>query len=385
MILKQQFSTFGRNIALVLLLLISSVSFASAEEATHHEEEEFSVGDMILDHVMDAHDWHIADWKGKAISIPLPIIIYDKEEGKLHAFMSSKFHHGHDSYKGFKLTTKPETISVMDAETNMLVEKTIAKNKIVPVVEGSMDIDASKAMPLDFSITKSVTGIFVSAVLLLLIFISVGRAYKRRPDEAPKGLQGAIEPLIVFIRDDVAKSAIGVKHYARFMPFLLTVFFFIFISNLTGLIPIFPGGAPVTNSVSVTLVLALATFILTSINGTKAYWGHMINMPGVPWWLKFPIPLMPLVEILGMFTKPFVLMVRLFANILAGHIVILGFVSLVFIFGAINQWAGLGASVLSVSFSLFISMLELLVAFIQAYVFTLLSAVYLGMALDEGH
>lgn len=395
MILKTQFLAFKRNLVFALLLLFTTVSFANADEAVHHEEatEEFSVGDMILDHVMDAHDWHILDWKGKAVSIPLPIIIYDKEAGSLLTFMSSKFHHGHDSYKGFKLTTEEEIIPNIDdkgfqkedEETGELLFVTIGKNKIVPVVEGTMNIDATKSRPLDLSITKTVAGIFISAIILLLIFISVGRAYKKRPDEAPKGLQGAVEPLVVFIRDDVAKSAIGIKHHQRFMPFLLTVFFFIFVNNLTGLIPIFPGGAPVTNSVSVTLVLALATFILTTINGSKAYWTHMINMPGVPWWLKFPIPLMPIVEIIGMFTKPFVLMIRLFANILAGHIVILGFVSLVFIFGAINQWAGIGASVLSVSFGLFISVLELLVAFIQAYVFTLLSAVYIGMALDEGH
>jgi F-type H+-transporting ATPase subunit a len=169
------------------------------------------------------------------------------------------------------------------------------------------------------------------------------------------------------------------------MPFLLTVFFFIFFNNLLGLIPIFPGGANVTGNIAVTMVLALFTFVITTFSGNKAYWKHVINAPGVPWWLKFPVPLMPIVEIMGLFTKPFVLMVRLFANISAGHIIILGFMSLIFIFGNITPAAGFGASVISVAFGIFMSLLELLVAFIQAFVFTLLSALYFGMATEEHH
>jgi len=224
-----------------------------------------------------------------------------------------------------------------------------------------------------------------SAFLLILIFVSIAQSYKKRKDQAPKGLQSMLEPLILFIRDDVAKSAIGSKEYMRFMPFLLTVFFFIFLNNLMGIIPIFPGGSNVTGNIGITMVLAVFTFVITSFNGSKSYWTHMINMPGVPWWLKFPIPLMPIVEIMGVFTKPFVLMVRLFANMLAGHIVVLGFMSMIFIFGAINEYMGLGVSVVSVAFSVFLSLLELLVAFIQAYVFTLLSSIYIGMALEKHH
>ena len=198
-------------------------------------------------------------------------------------------------------------------------------------------------------------------------------------------MQNLLEPIILFIRDDIARPSIGEHKYERFMPFLLTVFFFIWFNNMIGLIPIFPGGANVTGSISVTMVLALFTFVITTISGNRNYWQHIFNMPGVPWWVKFPVPLMPVIEIIGMMTKPFVLMVRLFANITAGHIIVLGFFSLIFIFGQMSVGLGLGVSVLSLAFTIFMTMLELLVALIQAYVFTLLSAIYFGMATEEHH
>jgi len=193
-----------------------------------------------------------------------------------------------------------------------------------------------------------------------------------------------VEPVILFVRDDIARPAIGHK-YKRFMPYLLTLFFFILVNNLMGLIPFFPFGANVTGNIAVTLVLALFTFLITTFSSTKTYWLHIVNTPGVPWWLKFPLPLMPIVELMGVFIKPFVLMVRLFANITAGHIIVIGFFSLIFLFGEMNVAMGFGASVISVLFTVFMSFLELLVAFIQAYVFTLLSALYFGMAVEEGH
>jgi len=217
---------------------------------------------------------------------------------------------------------------------------------------------------------------------MLWIFISVAKSYKRRQNLAPKGIQSLMEPLIIFVRDDIARPSIG-HTYQKYLPYLLTIFFFIFISNLLGLIPIFPGGANLTGNIAVTGILALFTFTITTINANATYWKHIINAPGVPWWLKIPIPLMPIVELIGVFTKPFVLMVRLFANITAGHIIALGFFSLIFIFGKMSLGAGYGISVLSVIFTVFMSMLELLVAFIQAYVFTLLSAIYFGLATEE--
>jgi F-type H+-transporting ATPase subunit a len=224
----------------------------------------------------------------------------------------------------------------------------------------------------------------VSVAMMLFVFISIANSYKRRVGMAPKGIQSWIEPVILFVRDDVAKPMIG-KKYERFLPFLLTVFFFILINNLMGLIPWFPGGSNVTGNIAVTMVLAVATFLITNLSGNKEYWKHIFNTPGVPWWLKLPIPLMPLVEFSQVFIKPFVLMVRLFANILAGHIIALGFYSLIFIFGSIYAAAGYGVSIVSIAFTVFMAMLEVLVAFIQAFVFTLLSALYFGSAVAEHH
>ena len=339
---------------------------AGGTEAKHQEENGFKPGDMIIDHIVDAHEWHIATVGHTHISIPLPVILID--DGKLIAFMSSRFHHGQESYKGYRLMTGAPY-----------------KGKIVKVKDDGVTVDEAAGLPLDFSITKNVASIFICLILLLGIFLSIARSYKKNTYRAPRGIQSLLEPLILFIRDDVARPAIGEKRYGKYMPFLLTVFFFIFFSNLLGLIPFFPGGANVTGNLAVTMVMAVFTFIITTLSGNKAYWKHIVDAPGVPLWLKFPLPLMPVVELIGVITKPFVLMVRLFANIMAGHIVVLGFISLIFIFGAINQWVGYGVSVVSVIFYVFLGLLELLVAFIQAYVFTLLSALYFGMATEEHH
>jgi len=315
-------------------------------------EQEFNAGTMIMEHVVDNHEWHIATLGHVHVTIPLPVILLS--EGKLHAFWSSKFHNEHHTYKGF----------------------TLEHGKIHAAGNPDQAV-------YDFSITKTVLAIFFSSFLLLWIFISVANRYRRNPGEAPKGMQSLLEPLILFIRDDIAKSSIGEKHYEKYMPFLLTIFFFIFLNNVLGIVPFFPGGANVTGNIAVTMVLAVFTLIITTVSGNKHYWIDVVNTPGVPWWLKIPVPLMPVVEIIGLITKPFVLMVRLFANITAGHIIVLGFVSLVFIFGSISTALGYGVSVVSVAFIVFMDLLELLVAFIQAYVFTLLSALYFGLATTE--
>ena len=238
-------------------------------------------------------------------------------------------------------------------------------------------------MPLDFSITKNVASLFLSVIALIIIFLTVARAYKRNEKHAPKGLQSLLEPIIIFVRDDIAKSSLGEKHYERFTPYLLTVFFFIFFNNLLGIVPFFPGGANVTGNITVTMMLALFTFLITNLSGNRHYWQDIFNTPGIPWWLKIPIPILPLIEFLGLFTKPFVLMVRLFANMTAGHIIVLGFMSLIFVFGNINPAFGYGISLISILMSIFISLLEILVSFLQAFVFTLLSALYFGMATEE--
>jgi F-type H+-transporting ATPase subunit a len=341
---------------LMILVLFCLPVFAQdpTGEQEHHqiEQKKFNAGEMIMHHIVDAHEWHVADFGDKAITIPLPVILYNSQRG-LDVFLSSKFNHGTTTYKGY----------VMD-------------HGHVKSIDGS-DF-------WDFSITKHAAALIIASFLICFLFISVANTYKRNPNRAPKGIQSLIEPLLLFVRDEIAKPSIGPK-YHRFVPYLLTIFFFIWINNIMGLLPIFPGGANVTGSIAVTLVLALFTFAITSFSGTKDYWMHIVNTPGVPWWLKFPVPLMPIVEIIGMLSKPFVLMVRLFANITAGHIIVLGFFGLIFIFADMNEWLGLGVSVFSVIFTIFMYVLELLVAFLQAYVFTLLSAIYFGMAVEEHH
>ncbi len=358
------------KIELVIFLSFFTILFSQTAYSQHEEdkvkeaEEKFNPGEMIMEHVGDAYSWHIMTIGEHQIGIPLPVILYSKHSG-FHIFMSSKFNHGHDSYKGFKIA---------EGKENPL------KGKIVEEVNGE-DI-----RPVDISITKNTLSLFISVFLIFWLFISIAKSYKKRKGQAPKGMQSAMEPLIVFIRDDIAKASIGEKKYMKYLPYLLSIFFFIFLNNLLGLIPIFPGGANLTGNIAITMVLAIFTFVITTFSGNKNYWVHIFNTPGVPWWLKLPIPLMPLVEFMGIFIKPFVLMVRLFANILAGHIVALGFFALIFIFGAAyGAAAGYGGAVFSVAFTVFLFMLELLVAFIQAYVFTLLSALYFGMATEEHH
>lgn len=313
-----------------------------------------------MHHIGNAHDWHLFDWKGHAVSVPLPIILYSSERG-LDVFMSSKFEHGHADYNGYRLDHGH--IVAVDAS-------------------GTLD-EAATAALWDVSMTKNVCAILLSCVFLLLIFTAVAKAYKRKPGQAPKGLQSLIEPIIMFVRDDIAKASIGEKHYQKFMPFLLTIFFFIWINNLMGLIPIFPFGANVTGNVAIPIVLALFTFVLTTINGNKHYWRHIFAMPGIP--IPVLIILTP-IEILGVFLKPIILVIRLFANIMAGHIVLLVFFCLIFIFGTVNEGVGWGVAIPSVAFTIFINCLELLVGAIQAYVFTLLSAIYFGMAVaDHDH
>jgi F-type H+-transporting ATPase subunit a len=356
------------SIAISGLLFFPAILMASEETPasdTLAMEEKFKPGPFILDHIGDSYFWHILHYENKAghqvqWAIPLPVIVYSSEKG-LNIFMSSHFEHGHAAYKGFHIA-----------------EAGAHKGKIVEILG-----DGSEVVPLDLSITKNVFSLFVSFIILLWIFIGIARKYNRNPNSAPKGLQSWIEPLILFIRDDVARPMIGEKRYERYMPYLLTLFFFIFLNNLMGLIPIFPGGANVTGNIAVTMVMALFTFLITNFSGNRDYWVHMVNMPGVPWWLKLPVPLMPIIEILQVFLKPFVLTIRLFANMTAGHIIPLAFISLIFIFAEMHPLIGYGVSVVSVAFSVFMGLLELLVAFIQAYVFTLLSALYFGMATAE--
>jgi len=342
----------NKAVSVIKALFFALLIFAFSVPAFANEEEsgkkKFDAGELIIHHVTDAHEWHVAGH----IAIPLPIILYSPSKG-FSAFMSNKFEEGHVSYGGYKL----------NKDGHILAE------------DGSSFYD--------LSITKNVATIFIAFFIMIWVFLSVAKSYTRRNNEAPKGLQSAIEPIIVFIRDDVAKASIGEKKYKKYMPYLLTAFFFIWISNMLGLIPFFPGGANLTGNIAVTMTLAVLTFIVTMASSGKYYWEHVLWMSGVPVLVKILI-LTP-IEILGVFLKPFVLMIRLFANILAGHIVALSFFSLIFIFGEMNAGVGYGVAIFSWAFTVFMFMLELLVAFLQAYVFTLLSAIYFGSAIEEHH
>ncbi|MFO7671054.1 MAG: F0F1 ATP synthase subunit A [Bacteroidales bacterium] len=344
---------------------------SQAGPAGHGEtiEEEFNPSEYIMEHVKDTHDWHLMTKKdGSHVSIPLPVIVYSKHSG-LHAFSSGRLAHGH-IHEGFRMGEGTIMVENRKGET---VEKSLS-GKIIEVDEHGEMVEAG--LPLDFSITKNVFMMMLSVVLLLIVFLSLANAYKKAGISAPKGLMGFIEPVIVFIEEDVVIPNIGKEKYARFMPYLLTVFFFILINNLMGLIPFFPFGANVTGNIAVTLMLATITFIITQFSSNKGYWKHVFNTPGVPVWLA---PIMIPVEIISLFTKPFALMVRLFANITAGHIIVLSLISLIFVFKSVF------VAVPSVLMVLFMDFIEILVAFLQAYIFTLLSALFIGMAMPEHH
>ncbi len=350
--------------SLLVALFVPISGFANAEEKEgphkEHGAKEKGTGEMILEHVTDAHCLHFFETETFHATIPLPCIV--SGPNGIDFFMSSNLYNEH----GHPIPYKAGSGAVYLLE-NETIKSVNEKGEL-----GSV---------LDLSITKTVLGIFIGIGLLCWIFISIAKRYKANALTSPKGKQSFFEPLILFIRDDVAKPAIG-SRYESFMPFLLTVFFFILVCNLLGLIP-FIGGFNVTGNIAVTLVLATFVFIITSVKATGHYWMHIINPPGIPLWL---LPIMIPVEIVGVISKPFVLMLRLFANVTAGHIIILAFTSLIFIFyGKFGAGGAIGASVVSVAFSIFMNLLELLVAFLQAYVFTLLAALYFGSAIEEAH
>jgi F-type H+-transporting ATPase subunit a len=353
-------------ISIVLFLLLSGTSISAwgnqaGEENKDNEktksEEAFDASTFIMEHIADSHEWHLYTKKDStSVAIYLPVILYSKEKGVV-IFSSKKLFHG-NIYKGYKLEEEGEL-----------------KGKIVSLnEEGQID---EENQPLDFSITKAVVGLLSAAAIGLFLFLSLARSYKKTGISQPKGIQSFLEPVILFVRDDIAISNIGEHKYEKYVPYLLTVFFFILINNLMGLIPFPPPfGANVTGNIAVTFVLALFTFLITQFSGNKNYWRHTFATPGVPLWL---LPVMIPVEIIGIFSKPFALMIRLFANITAGHIIVLSLVCLIFIFKS------LGVSPVSILFVVFMDCLELLVAFLQAYVFTLLSALFISLAVQDHH
>ena len=344
---------------LFMMLLSCTMATATVSSATQ-DKKEVDVKQIIFDHVKDSYEWHITTIGDKHVTIPLPIILYSSRTG-WEVFSSSVFHE-QEVYKGFRIARSGNN-----------------EGKIVEV-----DADGNERRPLlDLSLTKTVVSVFIISLLLVLIVLGVARWYRKRSpsDPAPRGFVGAMEMMIIMVIESVIKPNVG-STYKRYTPYLLTVFFFIFFTNLMGLLPIFPGGANVTGNIAVSLALALCTFVAVNLFGNKEYYKE-IFWADVPVWLKLPLPLMPIIELVGVVVKPFALTIRLFANILAGHTALLAFVSIIFVTMAVNTYIGSAMTVVSVFFTIFMNVLELLVAFIQAFVFTMLSSVFIGLSQPE--
>lgn len=367
-----QKSTF-LSFFIIIFSTFFSLAFANSKSDSNDQktnEEKFNASELIFHHIGDSYGFHVyganEDHFPKALTIPLPMILWTNNG--LVTFSSSEFHH--------------------DVDGNVIVEKKGLKfvnlhGKVYQLNEEAISIELDKDQhatnalrPLDLSITKNIFSMFLSMILLLLIFLFTARSYKKSKNGLPSGIGKFMEPIILFIRDEVAIPNIGEHKYKKYMPFLLTLFFFIWINNVMGLIPFFPFSSNLSGNISFTLTLAVITFIITLFSSKKYYWKHMLWMPGLP--VPMKLFLAP-IEIIGMFVKPIALMIRLFANITAGHVIVLSLISLIFIFKSV--WV----APVSVLFTLFISVIEVLVVAIQAYIFTMLSALYFGQALDEGH
>lgn len=333
----------------------ASEAEAGSDAAAASEAEDFDIQSLLFGHIQDSYEWHITDIGDKSIRISLPVIV--RSSTGWHCFMSSKLEDGAE-YEGL-------FISASDRNEGKIVE---------------LDDSGQEVRPLDISITKNVLALMINSAILVILILACARWYRGHDalGEAPSGVAAVLEPVIEMINDDVIKDSVG-PDYAKYSPYLLTVFFFILINNLMGIVPFFPGGANVTGNITITFVLALITFLLVNLTTSRHYWKD-IFWPDVPLWLK---PIIVLIEIFGVFTKPFALMIRLFANIMAGHSLILCVVAIIFITAKMGAAIAGSMTVVSVVFGVFMDCLELLVAFIQAYVFTMLSAVFIGLARER--
>ena len=344
-----------RYISLLMLMLFASVSLNAANDEGG-DKKKLDIPEIVLEHLSDSYEWHIATYEGKHLSIPLPIIVRSSETGEW--FVGSP----HNLPSNF----------FFDAKHHGKIYEHHA--------------DGSSTRPIDLSITKAVAQIWIVVALLLAVFLTCARWYKKADEKspAPKGFVGLMEMFVMYIHDDLIKPAVGERHCYRYAPFLLTVFFFIFTCNLVGLVPVFPGGANVTGNINVTMFLAVCSMLVINVFANREYWKEVF-WPEVPMFLKVPVPLMPVIEVFSIFTKPFALMIRLFANMMAGHAIILSFTCVIFLGWNMGVGYGLGLNLLGIIMLLFMNLLELLVAFVQAYVFTMLSAVFIGMAHKEHH
>ena len=336
------------------------IFMAQPVAASASADGEVDVSEMLFGHIGDSYGWHITEWNGRHVTIPLPCIVYSSTGW--HVFMSSKIEHGHE-HEGLFI-----------AEEGRYADK---------IVEAGPD--GTLVRPFDISITKNVASLMFGSALLVLLVLSCARWYRRADamDKAPGGFTGLMEMMVMMVHDDLIKASVG-PEYRKYAPYLLTAFFFIFLNNLLGIVPFFPGGANLTGNIAVTLVLAMCTFLAINLFADRHYWKEIL-WPEGPIFLKFPLPIMQAIEIFGMFTKPFSLMVRLFANIMAGHAMILGLVSVIFVTAKLGPVINGSMTVVTMLFGVFMDCLELLVAFIQAYVFTMLSSVFIGLSRQGSH
>lgn len=367
------------TLAFSLFLILVSMPVLAGEPGQEghptEEKEKLNIKEVIFGHIMDGHEFHFfditqADGTKKPVSIPLPVLLYSPERG-VSFFMSSNFHHGHEPYNDYMLLNEHNIHELG------LDPKKFTAGTIIPIKDGKLD---SSISVFDLSLTRNVVQMLIALALLVWIMMSIAKRYKagQGVTTAPKGMQSLLEPVITFVRDEVAKP--NLSHKAdKYLPYLLTVFFFILINNIFGLIP---GTANVTGNIAFTVVLGLISFVVILFSSNGHYWGHIFNPPGVPGFVK---PILVLVEFLSVFIKPFALIIRLFANMVAGHIIIICLISLIFIFGNIKPAIGYAASPVSLVFTIFIYFIEVLVAFLQAFIFTNLTAVFIGQAFEGEH
>ena len=349
------------KLIIITLLLAIASPLARAGEGTDSASKKIDPKEIIFEHLGDGYGWEVPF--DHHHSIPLPIIVVGTDG--LHCFSSARVEHG-QTYKDGDVTFR---IAGEDSEY---------AGKVVEIAA-----DGKEIKPLDFSITKNVCALFICVLIVAGVMLWLSAFLRKHPYKAPRKGLGGVEACVTFIYNGAVKSTLG-PNARRFAPYLLTVFFFILVMNLTGLVVIFPGGANLTGNIAVTLVLAVCTFFVTNVFANKHYWKEIL-WPDVPLWLKCPLPIMPVIEIFGMFTKPAALTVRLFANMMGGHMIVITLTLLIFIFSAINPVAGGASTVVSLIFSIFMLLIDVLVSFIQAYVFTLLSAIFIGLANEEGH
>jgi F-type H+-transporting ATPase subunit a len=357
----------------VFLAFFFNTAFAQEGSAQKGKKKDFNAKEIIFGHVLNNHDFHLIDivndqGEKRPVSIPLPVILYSKQRG-LAAFMSSHFHHGEQNYRNYMMLTDEKI-----AELKLDNKKYSAQD--IVAIDDNGNIDTTIRI-YDISLTRNVVQMLIGLTLFVWVMLAIAKKYKNGfgVSSAPKGSQSLLEPVIAFVRDEVAKPNLG-NAYEKYLPFLLTIFFFILINNIIGLIP---GSANVTGNIAFTAVLGIISFVVILFSSDRHYWGHIFNPPDVPLGVKFI--LVP-VEFISVFIKPFALIIRLFANMVAGHIIIICLISLIFIFGNMNKFAGWGTAPFSIAFTIFIYFIEVLVAFIQAFIFAMLTAVFIGQAIE---